>query len=392
MTFKRPPLHTSIFAAMILGAIVGKLFPQCVPWVQPLGMIFLRLLKLLVVPLTFISIVYGIASIGSMEKLSKMGAKTMGFYLTTNLLAVTTSLILSNVIKPGVGVTVFGSKPNAVPAPGPFWEVVPDNMFSAFVRADTMQIIVVALLFGAGLVFMGEKAKKLKQAAGEANELMMAITSGVIEFAPIGVFGLIATMAGSFDMSLLMGVGKFALTIILGLAIHFVTLSVMFRIFSNRPYGRFLKNMEPALMMSFSTSSSAATLPVTMECIEKKENISPEVAGFVLPLGATVNMDGTAIYEAAACLFIAQALGVHLALGQQIVVLVTAAMAAIGAAAVPSAGLVTLALVLNAVRLPLDGIGFLLAIDRPLDMARTIVNVWGDMVACAVVEEKKNKD
>jgi Na+/H+-dicarboxylate symporter len=239
---------------------------------------------------------------------------------------------------------------------------------------------------------MGEKAKKLKQAAGEANELMMAITSGVIEFAPIGVFGLIATMAGSFDMSLLMGVGKFALTIILGLAIHFVTLSVMFRIFSNRPYGRFLKNMEPALMMSFSTSSSAATLPVTMECIEKKENISPEVAGFVLPLGATVNMDGTAIYEAAACLFIAQALGVHLALGQQIVVLVTAAMAAIGAAAVPSAGLVTLALVLNAVRLPLDGIGFLLAIDRPLDMARTIVNVWGDMVACAVVEEKKNKD
>lgn len=390
MKLKAPPLHVAILLAMAAGAVLGRFLPQAVPFVAPLGQIFLRILKMLVIPLTFVSILDGVARAGSMERLSRIGFKTLVFYAATNALAVITSLLLVNWIRPGVGVTIFGHAP-AIPAPsGQVWEIIPDNLVAAFARGDTIQIILAAVFFGSGLVVLTQKVPLLRQAVGEANELLLTVTGWVINLAPVGVFGLIAAMAGTFDMSVLAGVGKFAATIILGLLIHGgITLPLLFKIFSNRPLGRFVKNMEPALVSAFSTSSSSATLPITLECIEKEEKISRDIAGFVLPLGATVNMDGTAIYEAAACLFVAQALGVDLTFGQQILVFLTAMLAAVGAAAIPSAGLVTLAMVLTAVKLPLDGIGFLLAIDRPLDMSRTIVNVWGDMVACAVVEGKE---
>jgi len=362
MKFKAPPLHIAILIAMIAGLAAGRLVPSCVPYVQPLGQIFLRLLRMLVVPLVFVSILDGIMQVGSLQRLSRLGMKTLLFYGATNFLAVAVSLVMVNVIRPGVGVHLFGQAPETAGPTGKIWELVPDNIFASFARGETLQVILVAVLFGAALVVLGKRMESLRRVIGEANELLMTVTSWVILMAPIGVFGLIAAMAGTFDASVLSGVGKFAATILLSLLIHgAITLPVIFKIYARRPLGRFLKNAEPALVSAFSTSSSSATLPITMDCIEKKEGISRDVAGFVLPVGATVNMDGTAIYEAAACLFVAQALGVDLTLGQQILVFFTASLAAVGAASIPSAGLVTLAMVLTAVGLPLEGIGFLLA-------------------------------
>lgn len=389
---KKIPLHTQIFMGMFLGVLYGWLFPDDVTWIEPLGDIFLRLLKMLVMPLIFVSIVDGIARVGSAEKLSQLGLKTTAFYLTTNALAVLTSLILVNGIKPGVGVKIFGEAPENIGPSFSIGELIPKNIFQAFATGDTMQIIFVAILFGTGMAALGNETSTLKRWFEEANNLILKLAGWVIALAPLGVFSLLAQMVQALDIQALTGISKFAATLIIGLMIHGgITLPLFFKFFSDRPLLPFLKMMEPALLTSFSTSSSSATLPVTFDCIENRAKIPKEISGFVLPIGATVNMDGTAIYEAAACLFVAQAMGVDLTLGQQLIVFFTAALAAIGAAAIPSAGLVTLAMVLSAVNLPLEGIGFLLAIDRPLDMSRTVVNVWGDMVACAVIEGKNGK-
>ncbi len=385
---KKTPLSIAILAGMILGFLFGHTFPDQVGWVAPLGTIFMKLLRMLVIPLVFISVVDGICRAGSIEKLSSLGFRSVAYYLSTNALAVFTGLILVNLIKPGAGVTVFGNHPEHPVSTSGLFDLIPENIFRSFAQGDTLQIIFMAIIFGIGLVVLEDKTPSIRKAVSEANELFLGLTSRVILLAPIGVFGLMAVMAKSLDWSALSGVMKFAATILIGLLIHgAITLVIFFKIFSKRPLGRFLKNMQPALLTAFSTSSSSATLPVSFECIEKKEGISKEVAGFVLPVGATVNMDGTAIYEAVACLFIAQAMGIELSLSAQIVVFFTAALAAIGAASIPSAGLITLAIVLTAVNLPLEGIGFLLAFDRPLDMCRTIVNVWGDLVGCAILEE-----
>jgi len=389
---KKFPLHWMILAGMLAGVLFGHFLPQYVFLAKPFGEIFLRLLKMMVVPLIFFSIVDGVTRVGSAQKLSELGLKTTAFYLTTNALAVLTSLILVNWIRPGNGVKIFGEHREAAVATFSWMSLVPQNIFEAFVSGDTLQIIFVALFFGVGLVAIKDQVPRLVAWFREANDVSLKLTGFIINLAPLGVFGLLAGMVQAFDWQALAGIGKFAATLLIGLLIHgMITLPIFFKLFSNRPLLPFVKQMEPALLTSFSTSSSSATLPVTIECIEEKAKIPKEIAGFVLPIGATVNMDGTAIYEAAACLFVAQAIGVHLDLSQQLIVFFTAALAAIGAAAIPSAGLVTLAMVLNAVHLPLEGIGFLLAIDRPLDMSRTVVNVWGDMVACVVIEGKKKK-
>lgn len=388
------PLHIRIFLSMIAGMAFGLLLPDYTGWVHPLGLIFLKVLKMLVVPLIFISIVDGINQAGTMEKLSRLGGRTLLYYMATTALAVAVSLVLVNLIQPGAGVAIFGEKPEILETTKGihFMDFIPDNMLGAFVEAQALQIILLALMVGLGMVALGEKVAGLRRGFSEANTLLMKITSVIIEFAPFGIFGLIAHMAGSFDLAALKGVLKFVITILAGLGIHAViTLPLIFKIFSGRSLIRFLGSVYPALFSAFSTASSSATLPITLDCVEEREGISKETAGFVLPVGATVNMDGTAMYEAVACMFIAQALGVEMSLTSQLVIFLTATLAAVGAAAIPSAGLITLAIVLTAVGLPLEGIGFLLVFDRPLDMCRTTVNVWGDMVGCAVVENKKNK-
>lgn len=389
---KKIPFHTQILLGMAAGIAVGFLVPQSISFIKPLGHWFIKLLKMAVLPLIFISIMDGIARVGSAQKLSQIGLKIGSFYTATNLLAVITGLILVNWIQPGRGVKIFGDTPvptPTAPSAASLFDFIPSNIFQAFVEGNSMQIIFVAIVFGILLVKVRDSIPSLIQLLGEANIFVTRLTEGIIKLAPLGVFSLMAVMVQSLDWSTLWGIGKFAFTIILGLIIHgAITLPIFLRIFSNRPVLEFATQMQPALLAAFSTSSSSACLPMTLHCIEKEAKISPEIAGFVLPVGATVNMDGTAIYEAVACLFVAQAIGIDLSLGQQLIVFFTAALAAVGAAAIPSAGLVTLALVLTSVGLPLEGIGFLLAIDRPLDMSRTIVNVWGDMVGCAVVEGK----
>lgn len=376
---------------MLAGVLFGIFLPGKVPWIAWTGDIFLKLLRMIVMPFIFISIVDGVVRAGSMQQLSRLGGKAVLYYLSTTMLAVLTSLVLVNWIRPGAGVKIFGEKILGAGSTASFFDFIPANIFQAFFYGNTLQLIFVALFFGAGLVMVIDKVPTLVAALKEANEFFLKLTTVIIRLAPLGVFGLLAVMVQHMDWPTFVGIGKFAAVILIGLVIHGgISLPLIFKAFSNRPFLPYVKAMQPALLTAFSTSSSSATLPVTIECVEKEARVAPEIAGFVLPVGATVNMDGTAIYEAAACLFVAQSLGVELNLLQQIVVFFTATLAAIGAAAIPSAGLVTLAMVLTAVNLPLEGIGFLLAIDRPLDMSRTVVNVWGDMVGCAVVEGKKN--
>ena len=390
--FKKIPLHMGLFLGLILGCVYGYLLPDYVNYVAPLGELFLRILKLLVVPLIFVSIVDGINQAGSFDKLSKLGGKTFFYYMLTTALAVLTSLLVVNWIKPGVGVQVFGKSPEILETASiHFMDFIPSNIFSAFSEAQSLQIILIAIIFGIGMVSVSEHVQGLKALVKEANFLIMKIVAVVIAFAPIGIFGLIAKMVGTFDWSAALGILKFALTIMVSLSLHaLITLPIFFKIFSGRSLTTFVRNVYPSLVSAFSTASSSATLPISLDCIQNKEKISKEVSSFVLPIGATVNMDGTAMYESVACLFIAQALGIELSLSSQLVVFFTATLAAVGAASIPSAGLITLAIVLSAVNLPLEGIGFLLAFDRPLDMCRTTVNVWGDMIGCAVVQGKEN--
>ncbi len=380
-----------LLLGLVFGCLYGYLLPNHVNYVAPLGEIFLRVLKLLVVPLIFISIVDGINQAGNLDKLSKLGGKTFFYYMLTTALAVLTSLFFVNWIKPGIGVEIFGKKPDILESSSlHFMDFIPTNIVTAFAEAQSLQIILIAIIFGIGMVSISDHVQGLKVLVKESNALIMKIVSAVIAFAPIGIFGLIANMVGSFDWSVAAGVFKFASTIIISLLVHaLITLPVFFKLFSGRSFTSFIKNVYPALLSAFSTASSSATLPISLDCIENREKISKEVSSFVLPIGATVNMDGTAMYESVACLFIAQALGVDLSLSSQVVIFLTATLAAVGAASIPSAGLITLAIVLSAVNLPLEGIGFLLAFDRPLDMCRTTVNVWGDLIGCAVIEGKE---
>ncbi|MDP3921438.1 MAG: dicarboxylate/amino acid:cation symporter [Candidatus Omnitrophota bacterium] len=387
---KKIPFHYSILIGMVAGAGFGLLFPEQVHWIKPLGVIFIKLLKMLVVPLIFVSIIHGIDSVGSPQNLSRLGIKTLAYYIGTNILAVTVSMFLVNLVRPGDGMTVFGEKLTSYDASFNVLDWVPDNIFHAFVNVSTIQIIFIAILFGLAIVAMRDQVKTIRAGLEEANKLLLKVTTKVIGLAPFGVFALIADMIGSLDFEALSGVFKFAIVILGGLLIHgLITLPILLKIFSGRPILEFAKQMQPALLAAFSTSSSSATLPITMECMTEEAKMTDDISGFVLPIGATVNMDGTAMYEAVACMFIAQALGVDLSFTQQLVVFFMASVAAMGAASIPSAGLVTLTMVLSAVGLPLEGIGFLFALDRPFDMSRTAVNVWGDMVGCAVIEGKK---
>jgi len=384
---KKIPLYLQIFAGMGAGLVFGILLPNQVAWIAPLGTIFLKLLKMIVIPLIFVSIVDGITRMGNIQKLSSLGWKTIVYYLGTNVLAVFVSLILVNMIQPGEGVKAFGTSAADYATKGFSLEIIPSNIVASFAQGNSIQIIFVAILLGIALVVMFQKVPHIISLISEAHDILLSITGFLVRLAPIGVFGLMASMVSALDWQVFVGIGKFAITILLGLIIHgCLILPLLFRMFSKRPLGDFFQKMRPALLSAFSTSSSSATLPITLNCVEKEVGVRKEIPGFVLPIGATVNMDGTAMYEATACLFIAQAVGIELSLMQQLIVFFTASLAAVGAAAIPSAGLVTLTLVLSAVGLPLEGIGLLLAIDRPLDMSRTTVNVWGDMVGCAVIE------
>jgi Na+/H+-dicarboxylate symporter len=390
-------IHTQIVFAIILGVAAGVIFGERIAGIKILGDIFIRLLKMIIIPLVIASMASGIASIGNIRNLGRIGSKTFLYYMATTLLSVFVGLLLVNIIQPGKGVQLAETTEVAPIAVDSsviqlITSIVPDNIFKAMAETDVLSVIFFSLLLGVAISVVGEKAKPLADFFDGLNTVMMKITDWVMRLAPIGVFALMAHTIGQVGLAVLKPLAIYMLTVTAGLLIHAcVTLPILLSVFAKRSPLAFIRDMFSAVATAFSTASSAATLPITMDCLEKNAKVPKTIAGFVLPLGATINMDGTALYEAVAAMFIAQAYAIDLSIGQQILIMLTATLASIGAAAIPGAGLITLVIVLKAVGLPLEGIGIILAVDRLLDMCRTSVNVWGDACGAAVIAKLEEK-
>ena len=362
---------------------------------------FLRLLNMVVVPLVFVSVVNGVLATGNKRTLSQLGGKTIGLYLLTSLLAIITGVIWVNIIEPGYGVEMgLGGEdmPSALASASPslwgiFERMIPTNIFSSLAEADMLSIIFFAVILGlTALSLQDEKRGQLTSIFDTLFELMTQMVSKLMIVAPFGVFGLfVAFIAGTGQENLvdvLVGVGLYMLTVILGLLTHAgVNLFLLTKYLGKISPWRFFKVLLSPLLTAFSTASSSATLPLTLETFKEKTQVPKKVSNFVLPLGATVNMDGTALYEGVAVLFIAQVYGVELGLLQQVIVVVTALLASIGAAGIPMAGLVMMSIVMKAVGLPLEGVMLILSVDRILDLMRTAVNVWSDSCVTAIMSQ-----
>jgi len=388
-------LLIGILIGVVLGMILGGWAPGFGARLKPLGDLFLNALMMIVIPLIISSMIVGVTGLGDIRELGRMGWQTLVYYLITTSISVVIGITMVNLIKPGVGLSI--SPPEALKH-GEYSigqlisELVPRNVFKAMVDMRVLPLIVFSLLFGGVLSTIGERGRVVIQLFEGINEALMKLVNLIMYFAPFGVLGLIASRIGNAGgwsgfWPELQRVLSYSMTVLLGLFIHgVIVLPLILKLASRKPAFGFASNMSPALLTAFSTASSSATLPVTMECVEERNGISSKVASFVLPLGATVNMDGTALYEAVAAIFISQLYGVHLSPAQQVVVFLTATLASIGAAGIPQAGLVTMVMVLKAVNLPVEGIGAILAVDWLLDRFRTTVNVWGDSVGSAVIE------
>ncbi len=391
-----------IIVGVVAGLGVGWYWGEAAVGVAWLGKLFLNTLSMLVIPLLVSAVISGVTSLGDVRQLGRLSAVTIAYYLITVLIAVLIGLFMVNLIQPGVGVSTAGLEPAdeliaAAQERGIgniLLSMVAPNLIRAAADTNLLPLIIWSVAFGIALATLGDKGRPAAKFFDSLNEGMMRLVSWVMYFAPIGVFGLIAGMfgaAGSTEafINKINAVGLHVVTVLTGLGVHFVVLILIMLFVARQPLS-FLVNMLRAIVTAFATASSTATLPITIQCA-KESNIDERARRFVLPLGSTVNMDGTALYEAAAAMFIAQAYGLTLGLGQQAIIVVTATLAAIGAAGIPQAGLVTMIIVLQVVGLPLEGIGLLLAVDWFLDRFRTATNVWGDAVGAAVVHRYLEK-
>jgi Na+/H+-dicarboxylate symporter len=382
-------LHTKILIGFAAGIAAGALLGPTASVVKPLGDLFLRLIRMVIVPLVFTSLVVGAAGVGDVRKLGRIGGKTIGFFLVTTAIAVIIGLLLGNIIAPGVGLSipVAVEEVEAQVAPSivdTILELVPTNPFVAFNEMNMLQIIVFALFFGIGITLVGKIAQPAYDFVAAVAEIMYKLVAIIMEFAPFGVFGLIAHTVGSHGVDILLPLFKVIFAVYLGCILHaLLVYSGSVSVFAKMSPLRFIRGIIPATLVAFSSCSSSGTLPITMKSTEEL-GVGKSVSSFVLPLGATINMDGTALYQGVCALFIAQAYGLELSLAQQLAIVLTATLASVGTAGVPGAGLVMLTMVLTSVNLPLEGLALVAGIDRILDMARTAINVTGDG-ACAVV-------
>lgn len=395
------PLHYQIIITLIAGGFFGYYFTSATQYTNWIGEVFLRALNMIIIPLILCSITTGVASVGSSGNLGRLGLKTMSYYVISTLLAIITGFILVTVIKPGVGADLGFKVPveDISAASDSFGRtlinIVPTNIFESLMEGQMLSIIFFAILFGFFITRIGEKPQLfLMDFFNSALDVIMKITLFIIKFTPIGIFSITAKVIaqqinlGNEISEVVSRLGLYFITVLTGLLIHgLITLPLSVKILGRANPLKHLRNMATPLLTAFSTSSSNATLPLTIEAVEEKDGVSNKIASFTLPLGATVNMNGTALYECVAVIFIAQAYGIDLTFSQQLVVIFTALLAAIGAAGIPMAGLVMMAVVLKAVGLPLEGIGLILAVDRILDMFRTTINVYGD-TCCAVIVAK----
>ena len=393
-----------MITGILLGIFCGWVFGKSMESVGWLGEMFLDSLKMLVVPLIISSMIVGISGLGDIRKVGKTGLITLTFFMATTGIAVGIGLVMVNVLEPGSAVEMTENKipehvadKKAIGITDILKSFVSPNLIHSMANMEILPLILFSLVFGAVLTTLGEPGKQAIAFFDTVNTAIMKIVHLIMYFAPIGVFALIASKlgaAGGGDLFLteLAKIGKYAWTVILALLIHGVlVLPVILYFVTGRNPLVYFKNLTPALTTSFSTASSSATLPVTIECAEENNQVSRKASLFVLPLGATVNMNGTALYEAVAVMFIAQMMGIEMGFAEQMIVLITATLAGIGAAGIPEAGLVTMVMVLQAVGLPLEGIGMLLSIDWFLDRCRTTLNVWGDSVGAAVVDTLEEK-
>ncbi|WP_020401778.1 dicarboxylate/amino acid:cation symporter [Gracilimonas tropica] len=413
-------LHWQIIIGLVLGLIWGLianfagLNEFTSNYIKPVGTIFIKLLVLIAVPLVLVSLVTGVTSLNDTTKLSRMGGKTVGIYAITTIFAITIGLITVNIIQPGKTLppetrdqlqetyseTISDRSESAMEVMdrGPLdfvVNIVPENLVNAASdNSNMLQIVFVAILLGIGIIQIGgKKAETLVNFFDALNDVVIRIVELIMLLAPYGVFALMASLlidlAGDDlgkALELLYALGWYCLAVLIGLTIHvFVVYASLFKATSNMKLKTFFRAIQPAMLLGFSTSSSAATLPVTMERVEKNLGVEDEVASFVLPIGATVNMDGTSLYQAVAAVFIAQALGMDLTIVQQLTIVLTATAASIGAAGVPGAGIIMLVIVLESIQVPTAGIALILGVDRLLDMFRTMVNITGDAAVSVAV-------
>ena len=409
----RLKLHTQILIAMTVGIVLGLIYqytdngsPDGIIYqiITSLGIIFVRLLKMIIVPLIFTSIVSGVSGIGGGKSLGRVGMKTFFYYLLTSLFAILIGLTLTNVLQPGVGANL-GNQGSfdylTLQKPGSPTDIlirmIPLNPFQAASSGDMLGIIFFAIFLGVGITRIDSKhSEVLRNFFNSAFEVMMNITQLIIKLAPLGVLGLITKAVATSGFGLFAAVGKYMLTIAGGLSIHFfIVLPLLFYFFTGINPRKHFSAMSSALATAFATSSSNATLPVTMRSVEKNAGVSNKVSSFVLPMGATINMDGTALYECAGVLFISQVLGIDLSISIQFTVVITALLASIGAAGIPSAGLVMIFIVTQAVGFQdVDVaiiVGTMLAVDRPLDMMRTMVNIFSDSIGASIIAHSEGE-
>ncbi len=417
MAFLKLKLHWQILIALALAISVGLLVGEdghlfgvtFTAIFDFIGELFLNALKMLIVPLIVSSIVVGVASIGDSDNLGRLGAKTIGYYALTSLLAILVGLSVVNLIQPGVvegsAQEVFGLSADAAELEAQFADkgaddivaiflrMIPTNVVDAAANTQMLGLIFFSLLYG---FFMTRIANQYAEAQynffNGMFQIMMKITDLVMRFAPLGVFALVARTVASTGLDAFIPLAQFFFSVVLALGLHvLVTLPLLLRFLGGVSPLRHYRAVSPALLTAFSTASSSATLPLTMECVEKNAGVSNKTTSFVLPLGATINMDGTALYECVAVLFIAQAYGIELGLATQFIVVLLALLTSIGVAGIPAASLVAIAIILSAVGLPLEGIGLLLAVDRILDMLRTAVNVAGDSAGAVIIAKSEGE-
>jgi len=417
---KKLALHWKILLGMFIGVIVGILMTNfdwgmkfVQDWIKPFGKIFINVLKMIAIPLILVALIKGVSDLKDISKLSKMGGRTVGIYIITTVIAVSIGLLLVNVISPGDSIsedtrtemvenyggntTKYKDEAKNQKESGPLQaleDLVPQNIFAATTNNRNMlQVIFFAIFFGIGLILIPEeKGKTVKSFFDGFNEVILKMVDLIMLAAPYGVFALLAALVvESPSIDLFKALGWYALTVVLGLLCMIGIYILLVKVFTKKNPLFFINGISPAQLLAFSTSSSAATLPVTMERVTEHLGAEEEVASFVLPIGATINMDGTSLYQAVAAVFIAQAFGMNLDLGIQLGIIATATLASIGSAAVPGAGMVMLVGVLGYAGIPEAGLALIFAVDRPLDMCRTVVNVTGDAAVSMLVAKSVGK-